>query len=117
MTKQHSVEGIWTGELYGAYGWENSGVYVLENGRILGGNNRHYSVGTYRMSGTVYEASIVVHYYGPPRTIFGEDRERFEIEVTGEFEDDEISAKVVRPDRPDSVVRYRMTRRMELPAA
>ncbi len=117
MTERNSAEGIWTGELYGPYGWENSDVYVLENGRILGGNNPHYSAGTYRVSGQVYEASIVVHYYGPPRTIFGEDREQFEIEVTGEFKDDVINAQVVRPDRPHANVHYRMTRRMELPAA
>ena len=30
-----SIEGIWTTEVYGAFGWENRGVFVLENGRIL----------------------------------------------------------------------------------
>ena len=67
-----SVDGVWTGEIYGAYGWENSGVYVLEAGRILGGNKRHYSSGSYSISGKSYSADILVHYYGPPRVVFGE---------------------------------------------
>ena len=80
-----SVDGVWTGEIYGPYGWENSGVYALENGRIVGGNNRHYSSGTYDVSGNTYKAEVFVHYYGPPRVIFGEPRAHFEIDEAGEF--------------------------------
>ena len=111
------VEGIWTGEIYGPYGWENNGVYVLENGKILGGNNRHYSMGRYSVSGGTYRAKIVVHYYGPPRVIFGEKQEQLEIEVTGKVSDGVIHAEVVRPDRPGFDVECRMTRRMDLPGS
>ena len=110
-----SLDGIWTGEIYGPYGWENSGVYVLASGKVLGGNNRHYSAGTYNFSGKVYKAEISVHYYGPPRAIFGEAREDFTIEVKGELGDDVIEAHIVRPDKPKLTVAYRMTRRMDLP--
>ena len=79
-----ALEGIWRGEMHGPYGWENSGVYVLENGRLIGGNNWRYSTGRYRISGKSYKAEITVHAYGPPRSIFGEKIEQFEIEVTGE---------------------------------
>jgi len=112
-----SVDGVWTGEIYGPYGWENSGVYVLENGRIVGGNNRHYSSGTYDVSGNTYKAEVFVHYYGPPRVIFGEPREHFEIDVTGEFGEDVIDAQILRRDsEPEFAVQYRMTRRMDLAA-
>ena len=112
-----SIEGIWTGEIYSPYGWENSGVYILERGMVLGGNNRHYSMGEYSVSGNTYTAEILVHYYGPPRTVFGEKREEFRIQITGEIEDGVIDARVARPDRPDYDVHYRMTRRMDLPTA
>ena len=112
-----SVEGIWTGEMYGPYGWENSGVYVLEDGRILGGNNRHYSMGSYSVSGDAYRAQVSVHYYGPPRAIFGEKMEQFSIEVTGKLGDGVIDAQVVRSDKPEFKMEYRMTKRMDLPAA
>ena len=46
-----SIEGIWTGEVYGPFGWENRGIFVFENGRIIGGDNRQYSTGSYGVSG------------------------------------------------------------------
>ena len=112
-----SIDGIWTGEIYGPYGWENSGVYVLEKGRLLGGNNRHYSIGKYDVSGSDYNAEVMVHYYGPPRTIFGEALEEFEIRVTGTLKVGVIDARVERLDRPGFRTQYRMTRRMDLPGA
>ena len=112
-----SIEGVWTGEFYGPYGWESSGVYVLYRGVILGGSKRHYSSGTYNVSGNTYEAKVVVHYYGPPRAIFGERKDQFEIEVAGEVGEDVIEAQVVRLDKPKLSVTYRMRRRMDLPAA
>ncbi len=111
-----SIEGVWTGEFYGPYGWENSGVYVLYGGTIVGGSNRHYSKGTYSVSGTDYKAKIEVHYYTAPRAIFGETRDEFEIEVTGEVGDGVINAQVVRPDKPEFSVTYCLRRRADLPA-
>ncbi|MEX0345494.1 MAG: hypothetical protein AB3N20_11265 [Rhizobiaceae bacterium] len=114
-----SIKGIWTGEMLGPYGWENSGVYVLEKGRILGGSARHYSAGTYSVSKKSYKARVAVNYYGPPRTIFGESQEKFDIEVSGKIDKDNgvIDAKIRRVDKPQSAVRYRMTRRMDVPKA
>ena len=112
-----SIEGVWTGEFYGPYGWENSGVYLLYGDNIVGGSDRHYSSGTYNVSGTAYKARIHVSYYAAPRAIFGERLEEFEIEVTGEVGDDMINAQVVRPDKPEFSVTYRMRRRADLPAA
>lgn len=111
-----TLNGIWTGEILGPYGWENTGVYVLEDGRILGGSNRHYSTGTYKLTGDKYTAGVLVHYYGPPRTIFGEKREQFEINVSGKHLEGVIDGQIVRTDKPQSVVEYRMTRRMDIPA-
>jgi hypothetical protein len=114
-TAEASLNGVWTGELHGPYGWENSGVYVLENGRILGGNDRHYSAGRYSLDGSRYEAEILVYYYGPARAIFGESCDEFRIEVAGDVEEGVISAQVRRPDRPGFTVEYRMTRRIDVP--
>ena len=111
-----SIDGIWTGELLGPYEWENNGVYILENGRIVGGNNRHYSTGSFDVSGDDYRARMTVHYYGPPRAVFSDISREFEITVTGKLADDVIEAQVVRDDRPGTEVIYRMTKRMTLPA-
>lgn len=110
-----SIDGIWTGEILGPYEWENSGVYILEAGQIFGGNNRHYSFGTFALSGDDYSADVTVHYYGPPRTVFSDKRQHFQIHVTGKLAEDVIDAEIVRPDRPGYNVIYRMTKRMDLP--
>jgi len=112
-----TLDGIWTGEIHSPYGWENSGVYTLENGLMVGGNNRHYSVGRYSVSEKAFEAEIICHYYGPPRTIFGETREQFEITVSGQLGDGVIDTKITRPDREEFSVEFRLTKRMDLPAA
>ena len=111
-----SIDGIWTTEVYGAFGWENRGVYLLENGRMIGGDNRQYSMGTYSVSGDQVTAELKVHYYGPPRTMFGEEREEYTIKLDGKLEDDAVEGTVYRLDKPQLELQYRWTRRMVLSA-
>lgn len=111
-----SADGIWTGEILGPYGWENSGVYALEDGRIIGGSSRHYSFGKYSVAGDTYTADVAVQYYGPPRTIFGEEHQEFEIQVRGTLVDGVMDGEIVRSDKPRSPVTYRMTKRMDIPS-
>jgi len=110
-----SLDGIWTGEIYGPYGWQNNGVYVLQNGLMTGGNNRHYSVGRYRFAENGFQAQVDVHYYGPPRTVFGQNRDDFEIEIKGELADGVIDAEITGSENPLLNVLCRLTRRMDLP--
>ena len=109
------IEGIWTSEIYGSFGWENRGVFLLENGRIVGGDNRQYSIGTYSLSGDDLKAELHVHYYGPPRTVFGEAKEEFNTEILAEIKKGEIYGTVRRPDKPQFDLQIRLTKRMELP--
>jgi hypothetical protein len=108
------INGIWTGEIYTPYGWENSGVYILDGGDIVGGSNRHYSAGNYKQSGKKFKANLNVNYYGPPRVIFGDRQEKLEIKVTGKIKKNVINGEIVRPDKPQYTVRYRLTKRMDL---
>lgn len=110
-----SIDGIWTGEVYGPFGWENRGVFLLENGRIVGGDNRQYTVGTYSLSGDAVKAVLKVHYYGPPRTVFGEAREEFTTEIVGTRKDHEIHGTISRADKPQFDLQIRLTKRLDLP--
>jgi len=112
-----SIDGIWTGEVYGPFGWDNGGIFVLENGRVVGGDNRQYSLGTYSLSGNDVKAELLVHYYGPPRTVFGEAKENFTTEIVGKLREDEINGTIRRPDKPQFDLQIRMTKRLELPTA
>ena len=109
-----SIDGIWTGEVYGPFGWENRGIFVLENGRIIGGDNRQYTTGTYSVSGNKIEAEFKIHYYGPPRTVFGEKNEEFSVRLIGTVEDDSIEGTVSRRDKANLDLQYRLTKRRGL---
>lgn len=111
------IEGIWTGEVYGPFGWDNRGVFIVDGGRIVGGDNRQYSSGTYRQSGNEVKARMTVHYYGPPRAIFGEAKEEITIELEGTVSNHEINGFIRRPDKPQFDLEIRLTKRMELPEA
>jgi hypothetical protein len=45
------LEGVWTGEVEGPYGWESQCIFVFQNGRIVGGDDRQFSTGSYRVLG------------------------------------------------------------------
>ena len=110
-----TIEGIWTGEVYGPFGWDNRGIFVLENGRIVGGDNRQYSTGSYTLSGDNVIAELTVHYYGPPRTVFGEAREEYTIELAGRLEKNLINGSIRRVDKPQYDLQLRLTKRLDLP--
>jgi len=110
-----NIDGIWTGEIYGPYGWQNNGVYILQDGLMTGGNDRHFSTGRFSLSDGGFRAKVEGHYYGPPRTVFGQNRETFQIEMKGELADGVIDAEIAGSDNPLLNVLCRLTRRMDLP--
>ncbi len=111
-----AVEGIWTGEIYSVFGWESSGVFVLEGGRVIGGDHRQYTMGSYSLSGDRFKAELTVHYYGPPRTVYGDTAEQFTTIIDGTLKNGTIEGMIGRPDRPEYDLQVRLTRRMDLPA-
>ena len=86
-----SVDGIWTTELMGLFGWEATGVLLLESGRAIGGGNLHYSVGSYDKN--------------------------IKIEFKGEIRDGVIEGSAYRADKPNQNITYRLTRRADIPPA
>lgn len=111
-----TIEGVWTAEARGAYGLEDRGIFFLQDGRTLGGDNRMYCSGPYRVTGNEFEADWQIKYLGRPRTLFGEAKEEITLKVSGTVENDMIDAKLTRPDRPGYSLRYRLKKRLDLPA-
>jgi len=110
-----AIQGIWTGEVYGPFGWEPRGVFIIEKGRIAGGGDRHYNMGSYEVTGNRVTAELFIHYYGPPRTVFGEAREQFTTRIEGVLKEGVIEGVIRRPDRPQFDLQIRLTKRMDLP--
>ena len=110
-----SLEGIWTAEVYGPFGWDNHGVLLLQDGRMVGGDNHQYTTGTYKVCSEGFEAELKVDHYGRPRTIFGETAEQYTTKMAGKLKDGVIDGMVVRHDRPEFDLQIRLTKRMGLP--
>ena len=110
-----SVEGIWTAEASGPFGWENRGVFFLQDGKAMGGDNRMFCSGVYRLDGKKFEADWEVIYFGPPRTVFGEAKQEISLKVVGTVDNDVIDAVLTRADRPNYDLTYKLTKRLDLP--
>lgn len=109
-----SIQGLWTGELYGLQGWENNGVVVLENGRALGGGRHHFTVGTYEISGEEFSMSLGIEYHGHPRTLFGSSDKRISLTYVGQVDNGTIEGSVFRPTNPRQSLMFRFTKRAEI---
>ncbi|MDH3692120.1 MAG: hypothetical protein OEU36_22005 [Gammaproteobacteria bacterium] len=110
-----SVEGIWTSEVMGLFGWETTGILVLENGRAIDGGNHHYSVGSYTTSGDNMNIELAVEYHGTPRTIFGSSDKNLTVEIEGKIQGSTVEGNARRIDKPDQYVLCRLTRRADIP--
>jgi len=110
-----TIEGIWTTEIMGLFGWETTGVVMLEKGRAMDGGNNHYSVGTYESSGNKIHISLCVEYHGTPRTLFGASDKIMKVELEGTIRDGVIEGNAHRVDKPKQKIAYKLTRRADIP--
>lgn len=110
-----SLDGIWTTEIMSLYGWETTGVLLLEHGRAIGGSNIHYSLGSYETSSNNVHLSLNVEFHGTPRTFFGASDKSVSIEFKGEIQDGVIEGSAHRMDKPALSIGYRLRRRADIP--
>lgn len=110
-----SVDGIWTSEIMGLFGWESIGVLLLEDGRAVGGGNLHYSTGSYQTSIDDVHFTLSVEFHGKPRTMFGSADKNLSVEIKGKIKDGVIEGSAYRMDKPDQNIAYRLTRRADIP--
>lgn len=109
-----SEKGIWAVELYGAFGWEYTGVLILENGRALGGGRHHSTAGEYTLKGRKMAITVTFDYFGEPRTLFGEKHKQFAALFEGKVKKGEITGTVSRPGKNLIPLQFRLTKRVEL---
>jgi len=108
-------DGIWTSEILGLFGWETTGIIVLDDGRAIDGGNHHYSTGFYQATDNEVTISLTVEYHGTPRTIFGSADKNLSVEINGKLRGDTIVGSAHRLDKPDQKITTRLTRRADLP--
>lgn len=110
-----AFDGIWTSEILGLFGWETTGILILERGRAIDGGNHHYSTGSYEVSESAITISLNVEYHGTPRTIFGAADRNLSVEIHGKLRGNTILGAAHRSDKPDQKITVRLTRRAEIP--
>jgi hypothetical protein len=100
---QRGIEGLWTFEALSADGWPVGGAVVLIGGRLLGGGNRYYYVGSYRERdhGRVFEGEArLFHFHGPTVDAFGSTSPDFRVPFRGHRLSDLIEGEAYRPESP-----------------
>ena len=112
-----ALDGIWAVEIYGLYGWESTGILIIEGKRALGGGNNHVSIGTCELTadGQV-KFTLSVQYHGRVRTLFGESRENFSVAFAGKENNLMIEGTLMRPDRPEMAITCRLSKFAGVPA-
>jgi len=108
-------EGIWSNEILGLFGWESTGILILEGGRAVDGGNHHFSIGTYESSDGQITISLKVEYHGTPRTMFGSADRNLSVRINGKLSADTIEGQAYRLDKPDQKISVKLTRRADLP--
>lgn len=67
-----NINGIWSNELGGAYGWEAIGTLFFRNGQISGGGRNHYAIGTYKTRSDGAVLHLEINQFGEKRPLFGQ---------------------------------------------
>ena len=111
------IDGIWSVEIFGMYGWESIGMLALNEGHAVGGGNHHYAVGSYEEDDDRVSISLMMNYRDVPRTLFGEAKNRFKVVFDGTRNDkrNRLRGTMHRPRRAKMAVGCRLTRQADLP--
>ena len=85
-----ALEQLWSLEFVSALDREGGGVVILENGKLLGGDNNYFYVGSYDLLHNQFNATLEVkHYHGDFNPIFGKLKE-FILKLEGDIDEDEM---------------------------
>ena len=85
-----AIEQLWSLEFESELSSEGGGVIVLEKGKILGGDNNYFYIGSYDLKNDQFNATIdVKHYHGAHNPIFGKFEEVI-IKLTGDYDEEEM---------------------------
>jgi hypothetical protein len=115
-----NLNGIWSSELGGVYGWQPVGTMFLKDGHLTGGGRNHYSVGTYRVKGDGVVLNIEINQFGEKRALFGQKSETVSVIVKAKREGDQMIGEATLPGNQPEHTHYglcvRFRRRGDLPS-
>jgi len=110
-----SLNGIWSCELGGAYGWEPIGTLFLKQGHLQGCGRNHYSFGTYKAKGDGAVFHFEYNQFGKKRTLFGQKSEQISVVVKARRDGDTMIGEITLPRHSEYSIAVRFKRRADLP--
>lgn len=109
-----ALEQLWSIEFTSQLSSEGGGVIVLENGKILGGDNNYFYVGSYDLIKNQFNATIdIKHYHGDPNPIFGKHKELI-VKLNGPYDEEEMKLKGYILEEPARELHIRLKYHTEL---
>ena len=111
-----SLDGIWSSDIGGAYGWEPIGTVFFQGGQVQGGGRNHYAIGTYEeQSDGIVVFQIEINQYGKQRTLFGRKVAKLSIVVTARRDGDRLLGEATMAEHAEYGIAVRFKRRGDLP--
>ena len=83
-----NINGIWSYELGGVYGWEPIGTLYFKEGEIRGGGRNHYATGKYKAKGKGVVLHIEINQFGEKRALFGQKSDQVHIDIKARGDSD-----------------------------
>ena len=109
-----NIDGLWTIEFISTLHLVGSGVAVLHDKRLLGGDEGYYYSGSYKtQNGSFYGTIHVTRYNRKSLSVFG-DIGQFTLELEGKVQDDRIDGTASMASAPDRKLRIVGTKKEEL---
>ena len=110
-----NINGIWSSELGGAYGWEPIGTLFMKDGHVNGGGRNHYTIGTYKTKEDGVVFHIELNQFGKKRALFGQKSERVGVVVKAKRDGDKMIGEATLPGHAEYGICIRFKRRADLP--
>jgi len=99
------IDGLWTVEFISTTNRSGKGVLVLNNGRLLGGDEGYYYSGTYKIEGSKIQGTVNVIRFDPTTiSVFG-NIDQFALSFSGETNDYHLTAAAVVDNNPQYKIR------------
>ncbi len=78
------ISGLWTGEFGSSVGISGGGVVIFRQGTILGGDATHYYIGSYKLNGKEFTATLRVSpFIEGAESVFKTKGQELTLELTG----------------------------------
>ena len=108
------MNGLWTVDFVSTLGRMGSGVIVLNEGRLLGGDAGHYYAGRYTTHDNVIEGEVTVIRFDPNSISVLGDIDRYSLTFTGTVGDDFFIGAASLVGEPELQIRMTCKKKEEL---